>query len=184
MIPAAAAALGDHQVLHRQPDALEQRDLGVGRALQSSAGEVGEVAGDPVPRPHAFLHGEVQVAGLRLRRGEVVDRDGGAGDQIGGDLAQVEAVRADEVDVGAGVHVGEAEQRSVGTSPGADDVARRGVGVRAGGCGLADCDQFLDDSGDVSVGTSGYDDAIDVGTHDAHRLDMSDRLRTGADDAE
>ena len=55
-----------------------------GCSAQPPADEIGEVAGNPVPRPRPFLDGQMQVACLGLGGRGVVDGDGGSCDQISG----------------------------------------------------------------------------------------------------
>ena len=138
MIPAAAAARWAIARSWTARPTLLNRVISSADVRRSlPAGEIGEIAGDPVPRPRALLDGEVQVAGLGPGGGDVVDGDRRSRDQIAADLAQVEAVRTDQVDVRAGSHIGEPEERRVRPGRRAHDVARRGLGVGAGSGRLA-----------------------------------------------
>src|SRR5262245_12124294 len=80
---------GDDEVLEGEPDALEQRDLVLGVAAAATAGEIGEIAGDPLPSPAAVDRGDDEIAGLRAGGVIVIDVHRGSADELGLDLAHV-----------------------------------------------------------------------------------------------
>ena len=146
-IPAAAAARwAIARSCTARPTLLKRVISESSLAVKSTGCQIGEIAGDPVPAPRALFDGEVEIAGFRLRGRDVVYGDGGCGDEVGCHLAQVETVRADEVDVCAWPHVVSAEQRLVRPCRRADDVACRGVGIGSGDRRLTGGDELVDDA--------------------------------------
>src|SRR3954452_22851834 len=54
----------DHEILHSQPDTLEQRDLTGVSSRQASRSGIGEITRQAIPRPDAIADREREVARL------------------------------------------------------------------------------------------------------------------------
>ena len=135
--------------------------------------------------PRALLHGQVQVACLGLRCGDVVDGDGRCCDEVCGDFAKVEPVRADQVEVRAGST--RRRGRTGHCPPGSPQQTTSHAAASAYEPAVADSPAATSSSTTRSTcagRTAGNDDIVDAGAHHPHRVHMGNRLWPGTDDAE
>ena len=171
--------LGGREVLDRDPERLEDRQLVLVLASGVHAGEhLAELGLDVIGADRALLRGEDVVARLVQARLAAVGEERGVGDRLGVELARRREARADGVDVRAAREPALLDDRLDRGRRRADHLGAEERGV----------DRRRDRRADLArellrlLEVARPDPDLRVVEHRAHRVDVAARLRAGAED--